>query len=310
MQDDSVTRRTRRGYALIAGLVLAAIVVFNVDVIEGWFSDHVQVVALVRETRGIRVGSPVWVAGIEVGRVTAIEFVDHPTAPVAVSLRLDGRARAAVRKASHAHTAKRRFIGQPTVRIGAGPGDSPAVESGDTLQPSDLPSIEELLEQGMAFPPTLDSLRLTLGRLQGLIEERSPGLDTLVDRLARATAEAETLRQGLETGSLGRWLDDPTLPRRIERLRAHTTALSDAVARLERKGDEDKLGPGLRSVAERAERLGVQLDRLQRTLNEGEGFVSRMQRDSALAVAVAEVTAQIDSLRAEGLDFVVRMFLP
>ena len=309
MNDDSTTRRVRRGYLLVAGLVLTALLVFNIDVIADQFRDHVDVVALVRETSGVRIGSPVSVAGVEVGRVTAIDFVGDPAAPVAVSVRLQERARTAVRRTSRARTARRRFIGEPVVRIEAGPDASPPVEDGDTLRPRDEPSIEELLERGLAFPSSLDSLQEGVGRLHLLIDRRRPALDSLVDRLALATAEAEDLRQQVRNGP-GRWLGDAALPRRIERLRQHVEALSAAMGRLGREAEGGEIGPQLRSFAARAERLEDRLDALGRTLTEGSGTLGRLQRDSALAVAVREVAAQVDSLRAEGLDFALRMFLP
>ncbi len=49
---------------------------------------------------------------------------------------------------------------------------------------------------------------------------------------------------------------------------------------------------------------------LEQRLAEGGGMMSRVARDSALAVAVAGVQAQIDSLRAEGMGFALRMLTP
>jgi hypothetical protein len=292
-------------------MVLAAVLIFNLDGIVEWFRGHTDLVALVDRTEGVRVGSPVLVEGIEAGRVTDIRFVDRgPDAAVALSIRLDDRVLPAVRRGSHARTAKRRFIGQPTVLISAGPPDSPPVEPGDTLYPSGLPSIDELLERGLAFPASLDSLDEALEELGGLVEGRRPALRELVDRLAVVTDEATTLRSDLEGGSIGRWLEDPDIGVRIDRLRGQVAAIGEAVDRFKARADGDDLRTRLGMVSERADRLAARLDTLGRTVREGDGFVPRMSRDSALAVALAEVTAQIDSLRAEGMGFALRMLLP
>jgi hypothetical protein len=309
---DPVARRARRGYALIAAMVLVAVLIFNLDGVVEWFRGHTDLVALVDRTEGVRVGSPVLVEGVEAGRVTDIRFVDRgPDAAVALSIRLDDRVLPAVRQGSHAHTVKRRLIGQPTVLISAGPTDSPPVEPGDTLYPSGLPSIEELLERGLAFPASLDSLNLALEELGGLVERRRPALRELVDRLAVVTDEATTLRSDLEGGSIARWLEDPELGVRIDRLRRQVAAIGEAVDRLKARADgDDGLRTRLGTVTERADRLAARLDTLGHTIREGDGIVPRMSRDSALAVALAEVTAQIDSLRAEGMGFALRMLLP
>lgn len=294
----------------MAFLLLAAVVVFNVDVIADRFRDYVEVVAVVRETSGVHVGSPVWVEGVEAGRVTAVEFMELDGRPaVALRVLLEDRARHVVRTGSRAHATKQRLIGVPTVQVSAGPAGMPPVEPGDTLYPADRPSVDMLAEQGKAFAPAMESLAVALGDLDRLIDRRRPGVAMLIDQLDVASDEAETLRADLEGGTIGRWARDPTLTRRIGQLNRQVAALSEAAEGIQRYGDPE-LRRSLTGVGQRARDLGTALDELEQHLTVGPGVLGRMQSDSAIEVAIQGVQAQIDSLRAAGMGFALRMFLP
>lgn len=322
MKHDNTEARARRGLAILAALFLAAILVFNLDVIVDLFRGYVDLVAIVTETSDVRVGASVWVEGMEVGRVTGMDLVG-PTAlaamsnelapeqraAVALHVRLEDRAREVVRKGSRAYTSRQRVIGAPTVRIDAGPATAPPVESGDTLYPADRPTIEMLIERGKMFPSALDSLVAAVREINRLADAREPALTLLLDRVSVVTEEGAALRVDLEGGSLDQWLDDPTLGRRVDALRRRVAELSEAADGLQRYGGGE-LRSSAGSFAERAERLRVALDALDRRLTEGGGMASRMSRDSALLVAMEGVQAQVDSLRAEGLGFALRMLKP
>lgn len=308
---DSNRTRVRRGLAILVVLLLAAVLVFNLDRVVDRFHGYVDVVALVPEMNGVRVGSPVWVEGIEAGRVTAIDFrpLDEVTV-LALHLRLEERVQEVVRRGSRSHTVRDRFIGEPTVRITAGPPDAPPIENGDTLRPLPVVSLDTLLARGFAFPASLDSLTMALAALNRLTNERAPAVETLLDRLGVASEEATALRMDLQGGTLDRVLRDPELGQRVTRLRERVGELTDAAEEMQARYGDPELQAGAASVATRARRLGVALERLEGSLADGRGFIGRSARDSAIPMAVQGVQAQIDSLRAAGLGFALRMILP
>lgn len=324
MKHDYSQQRARRGFAILAALLFAAILVFNLDVVVGWFHGHVDLVAIVAETSDVRVGGTVWVEGVEVGRVEAMALVNAATltamadrlapeqrAAVALHLRIEDRARAVVRKGSRVYTTRERVIGAPVVRIEAGPPTAPPVESGDTLYPAHRPSIEMLVERGKAFPATLDSLLAGVRELNRLADARQPGLDRVMDRLTVVTEEATALQTAFTGGSVDRWLADPEMGQRVRALQGRVAELSEAAGSLQRYGDEDgELRRSAAALSERADRLAAVMTTLEQRLAESGGMMSRAARDSALAVAVAGVQAQIDSLRAEGMGFALRMLTP
>lgn len=311
VKHDSTKQRARRGLGILGALLLAAVMVFNLDVAVDWFRGYIDVVALVPQTSGVRIGSPVWVEGVEAGRVTALDFMGlGDNAVVALHVRLEDRVSDVVRRDSRAYAVRRRFIGEPTVEIGAGSPDAPAIESGDTLFPSDRPTLQELIEQGLAFPGALDSLGQALAALQDASAGRERDIDRVLHRLEVASREASTLRSDMAGGSLDRWLSDPDLGRRIHGLRARVTELEEAAGAMAERYADPALTARVATVAVRADRLGRELADLERALAEGDGVLGRMARDSALTVAIHGVQAQIDSLRAAGLGFALRMLAP
>jgi hypothetical protein len=324
VKTDYSSARARRGFALMAALAIIAVLVFNLDVVVERFRGHIDVVAIVTETSDVRAGASVWVEGVEVGHVRSMALVDARTlagmadrlgdedrAAIALHLRLEDRVRDIVRQGSRAYTARQRVIGAPTVRIEAGPPEAPPVETGDTLYPVDRPSVETLIEMGKAFPTALDSLVVGVRTLNRLAGEQRPGVRRLMDRIEVVTEEAAILTADLEGGSIGRWLGDPELGRRVESLQRRVAALGEAGQSLQRYGAADgELARSGEALMARADRLGEALDRLEARLAAGDGVLTRAARDSALAVALSRVQAQVDSLRAEGMGFGLRMIVP
>jgi hypothetical protein len=293
---------------MVAVAVVAAILVFNMDALVDFFRGHVEITALVPETSGVRPGSPVEVEGVQVGHVTAVGVATSAAqGAIGLTVRLEDRVAPVIRRGSRAMTAKRRFIGEPVVRISAGPADSPPVATGDTLYPAETVSLSDLIERGRDFPDTLDSLRTTLAEVQRLSATATPRLAALTRRLDQTMDQADAVRTGLLQGGLA-FLDDPTFGARVRSLRLRTTELGEAAERLSRYAGDGPLRREGEQLAARAERLGTRLDRLQQGIDDG--TLGRLRRDSALVNAMAEVTAQIDSLTAAGFGFALRMLAP
>lgn len=312
MKHDTIQTRERRGLAILAGLFIAAALIFNLDVILDQFRGYVDIVALVTETSGVRIGAPVAVEGVEAGRVTGIDFVDLGGAgALALHVRLQDDFQSVVRRGSRAYTARERFIGAPSLRISAGPPEAPPIQDGDTIYPDVMISLDSLLDRGMAVPAMLDSLGSAVTELNRLASARRPAIGLLMERVNVVTSEAGALRADLSEGSLRRFLDDPTLGDRVTRLRERVAQLSEVAAEMSARYQDPELRGGIESVSLRAQRLGQALDELQTNMAEGGGgFIPRSARDSALAVAIRKVQAQIDSLRAAGLGFALEMILP
>jgi hypothetical protein len=305
----------RRGYYILAGLIVAAILIFNMDAIADLGRRDLNVVALLDEAPGVRAGTDVWVEGVRVGRVKKVPIVQENGAPVAaLDLRIQAESRALVTTGSDVRASRRRFIGDPVVRISAGRPDDPPIQTGDTIRGQPRLTPEALLAEAANLPLVLDSIREAAALVHAQFERSQPRIERLGRQLQATMDAAGALTVQLDRGSLAPMLDGSAgLPYRIQALRIRLTTLAQALTEVtERYGPdlEDGLAARLDGFARRGHTLQVNLAALEARIEEGDGFIGRFQQDTALHVAVRGVQLQIDSLMAEATSIALRMILP
>ncbi len=299
---------------MIAVVVVAA-VTFNLERVTDLPRRHVDIVTLVKDAPGVRVGTDVWAEGVKVGRVQAVHITKHnDSAYVALDVRLQSQARDIVTAGSDVRAARRRLIGEPVVRLYAGSPGDPPLQRGDTLIGRPRIQPEDLLAMSERLPTALDSLFATGATVRSDVERGAPQLQRLNRQLAVTRATVTEFSEALEAGSVGRMLDPETgLAAHMTALRARFHELGDATARLAERltaDGDDALAPRLDALSQRIGQVDEAVTRLQIRIDQGEGIVGRAQRDTALQVAVRGVQLQIDSLMAEAQSIATRMLLP
>jgi len=63
------------GLLITSALVVLLLTVFFAGGIENMFIKKVEISASIADVRGLRVGSPVWLSGIEIGTVNVCSFI-------------------------------------------------------------------------------------------------------------------------------------------------------------------------------------------------------------------------------------------
>lgn len=308
--------RARSGYLIAAALLIAAVLIFNIDAVRDLSRDDMDLVAILQDASGIRVGTPVRVAGVEVGRVIGIGFLPAgEAAEVALTLRIDRRARPVLREDSDVRAIRLRAIGQPIVQVEAGsPGAAP-VHAGDTLRGKPRLDPLVLLDRSRSLPGALDSLLDAASQVQAMAAARSPDLERLRAGLDGALQAADAIARDLEHGSLARMLGPAGAGAGFERLRTRLDEVAAALGPVIERYTGDPAGePGmaasLHGLSDRVASLRADVDALSARMRAGGGLLDRMARDSALQVAVHGVQAQMDTLRAEAMSILRRMILP
>lgn len=317
MTHDNTDGRVRRGYLILAGIAIVAALIFNINAVKDLAGDRTDLVALVADASGIRVGAAVRVAGVESGRVTGIDFVQAgDSARIAIHLRIDGASTRVIRADSEVRALRLRFIGQPVIQIEAGSAAAPAIRDGDTLFGLATPDPLALLERGKDLPAALDSLMTAARQVAAMSRARQPDVDRLQTQLEEVMAAGRSLSADLEGGSLGPMMAQGGLGA-VTRLQARLGQLRVAVdaARARYLGDEveggSELARSLASLNDRVAAVSAELDALnERAAATGGGTLDRMARDSAIQVAIGRLQAQLDTLRQEGASIALRMFLP
>ena len=316
------------GLLTIAAVVIASATVFLVTGGKGFFWQRYSLKTRFTSVAGLKPGSPVRLAGVEVGSVTDVVIAGEQ---VDVVFDVNQRWRDRITMTSVARLGSVSLLGESAVDIRPSTTGTPIPDWGYVRSgkaPAQISDVADSASEGIAELTSLiqdvRSGRGTVGKLMS--DER------LHDELQRFVTTAGDLTEGLKQGrgTLGQLLNDPSSARALETslrniedltrrlnagegslgkllrdesfsrsLTAATTNLDAVAARLNRgEGTAGKLmtDPALfnrlNSVAER-------LDLLITRLNEGEGTAGQLLKDTQLYENMNRVTSEMSALIAE-----------
>lgn len=292
--------KVRRGSWILGLLAAASLVVFFADEVRQELTEGPALWITAEQTRGLAVGSPVWLAGHRVGRVASVRVrtagpgTDHPVLVRAVIREADAdRVRA-----DASAVLEPPGLMEPTVlSIRPGSAGAPAWDFSDTLRADPSVTTAQLRRRLGRTRVALDTLRRAEERV---LELASSGGGTLAllrsdhdlrlrlrrqtDRLARLYALAGS--DSSDVGLLSR------SPETVARLTTPVAAADSLAGRLERAaGRWSALDRRLASLRERARRLRT-------LLGEARGSAGRFLHDDALRREMEELRAGVREAQA------------
>jgi phospholipid/cholesterol/gamma-HCH transport system substrate-binding protein len=323
-----MAKTARREFAVGAfaslALLVLALAVMSVGTDSELFVRSVPYEVVFPETAGLRIGSPVKLAGVQVGSVDRIEVPLEPDAVgVVVGFRVRSEYAARIRTDSVAAIRYLQLVsGEKYVELSAGSPDAQRLPAGSTLE---VAPGESLLEQGGDIAQNLSDVTAALGEVlrplregEGLLGEliQDPdfgkeGLARLRGTLENLEAITSDLRRG--EGLVGRMMTDGELAGRADdlaRMIENLERFSEALVRREgalgaalEDGGEAELAirdlsaavAALRRTAERLERPEGLLGRI---LNDPEWSESVAGDVKTITANLAEITDKIN--RGEG----------
>ncbi|MBN1206673.1 MAG: MCE family protein [Myxococcaceae bacterium] len=235
----------RAGLFVAAGLSLAAVVVFFIGQETRLFEEQVMYRALFPNVQGLSEESPVWLGGLEVGRVVGITFTEDSTdRGIEVRLRVSRKYAQRVREDSVARLSSLGVLGEKAVDISLGSPSAPLIPDGGELRTDTSGDLNALLQaagqvmsdsqaisrslrmavETYADPQLAEDLGASLRSLRALLEEVENGDGAL-----------HALIYDKEAGSQVRALlaNTSQAARRMDRAVGHVAALLEEV----RKGD-------------------------------------------------------------------------
>ncbi len=256
----------------------------------------------------VKVGAPVLVGGMDVGRVDRIEFRGNRVDPdtgrrslVRLHLRLQERVRGTVHEDALFFVSARNILGEQVVSIDPGSPERPALQEGAIVQGVDPPRLDEALAMGFELLEGLVKLLRSHGeRIKRLIDAAARVLEGVAelmdehrDRIDRVLVNVERTSEAaadLAESARG-YVQGPEVRRIVRNLDRTLAAV------------QEDLGPLLddaRSVASRADEvLGTigpeEREQLRTALREAGTLV---QRANAIAEDAQAITARIR--RGEG----------
>jgi phospholipid/cholesterol/gamma-HCH transport system substrate-binding protein len=279
------------GVMTIAAVLVAAATIFLVMGGKGFWWQRYSLKALFPNVQGLNNGSPVRVAGKEVGSVIGVDFAGEQVEVVfevnrSVSNRITDQSRATIGSVS--------LLGEGAIDITMGTRGTPIpawgyVPTGKT--PAALSDVTNQASEG-------------IGELTGLIKDVRAGRGTLgklatdqqlyteLDRFVSTAADVtKTIRDG--RGTMGRLVNDPKAAMSLE---ASLKNLEDMTRRI--NAGNGSIGKLVNDEAFSRSLTGAttNLQTLTERLNRGDGTVGKLMTDPALFNQLKSLADRLDDL--------------
>ena len=278
------------GIIAVFALVMAALIIFAVGGGGFWWQRY-SLKTVFPNVAGLKQGSPVRLAGVEVGSVEDVAFVGTG---VEVIFTVNKDMQRLVTTDSTAMIGSVSLLGEGSVDLTPAETGTPIPEWG-YVPPRRAPgSIAELSETAAAG----------LNEAKRLIEDIRAGRGTIgklftddavyreVDGFVKA-AERVTTSIANGKGTLGRLTNDPKLYNELEQSIASLNAITGRI-----KAGEGSLGQLLNdpTLAKNLTASTQNLEDLTAKLNRGEGTAGRLLNDDAVYKRIESVTTRLDNL--------------
>jgi phospholipid/cholesterol/gamma-HCH transport system substrate-binding protein len=279
------------GVLTIGAIVIAVLLIFSLTGSRGFFWQRYSLKTRFGNVAGLANGSPVRVAGVQVGSVKAVEFVGEQV-DVVFDMRKDMRDR--ITTASVAKLGSVSLLGEGAVDITPSTQGTPIPEWGYVpagKAPSQLSDVTDRANVG-------------IGELTGLIHDVRTGRgtvgklmtdDRLYTELHQFVAAANDLTTGIKQGrgTIGKLLTDrksaDALEASLKNIETLTRQINSGQGSLGKLLKDDAFANALAATT-------TNFRELTDKINKGEGTVGRLMTDRALYDRIDAVTRRLDEL--------------
>jgi phospholipid/cholesterol/gamma-HCH transport system substrate-binding protein len=282
------------GLLTITAIIIGAVLVFSLMGAKGFFWQRYTLKTRFPNVAGLAPGSPVRVAGVQVGSVKTIDFAGEQ---VDVAFDVNKNVRERITDQSVAFLGSVSLLGSSAVDISPSTSGTPVPEFGYVKQGRAKGQFSDIAEQAT------DSIDQMNGMLKDLRAGRgSAGKfltdDRLYNDLHEFVSTAGQLTRGIQEGhgTLGKLLKDP---KAADALQASLTNIEDITRRID--AGEGSFGKLLKDEAFAQSLTGAtaNLKELTDRLNRGEGTAGKLMTDATLYNRFNSVTERLDQLVAK-----------
>lgn len=279
------------GVLTIVAIVIASVLIFSLTGSRGFFWQRYTLKTKFTNIAGLATGSPVRIAGVEVGAVTDVAFAGEQ---VDVTFEVKEEHRALITDRSVARLGSVSLLGESAVDITPAPGGQPIPPGGYVPQGKPVAALADMTDQASAgiaeLTAMLGDIRNGRGTVGKLVTD-----EQLYAELNRFVASAGDLADGLKQGkgTVGQLLTDPDSARALEsslrNIETLTRQISDGQGSLGALLKDDTFSKSLTSAT-------GNIDGLLAKINRGEGTAGKLVTDPALFDRLNSVTTRLDTL--------------
>ena len=279
------------GVLTIVAVVIAATTIFMVTGGQGFFWQRYSLKTRFATVPGLKSGSPVRLAGVEVGTVSSVLPVDELAE---VTFEVNTRWRDRITTRSVARLGSVSLLGEAAVDITPSTSGTPIPEGGYVPQGRTAAQLSDITDQAGQGIQELTSLiqdvrggRGTVGKL--ITDEQ------LYVELHRFVTSAGDLTEGLKSGrgTLGKLLNDPAganaLETSLKNIESLTRQLNAGEGSLGKLLKDDAFANSLSSTTSN-------IDQVVARLNKGEGTAGKLLNDPALYNRLNALSERLDQV--------------
>jgi phospholipid/cholesterol/gamma-HCH transport system substrate-binding protein len=277
----------------VAGLALAAMLIIAVGGQGGFAWERYALKTRFSDIAGLKTGAVVRVAGVDVGKVTEIEFSG---AEVEVTLEVNEAQQERITENSRASIGSLSLLGEPIIVISPSSQGKRLVD-GDYIQSEaaagGIASLAAPVQEGVQEATALiRDIRAGKGTVGKLVTD-----EAVYREFSALLGSAEGVIAGINRGqgTLGKLVRDDAAYRELN---ASLSNLNDMTRRI--RAGEGSLGKFLNddALANSLSRTANNFDEITGKLNRGEGTAGKLLTDKAVYDRLNAITERIDKLMA------------
>lgn len=279
------------GITAVVAIALAVMMIFLLSGDSGFFWQRYSLKVVFANVAGVKSGSPVRVAGVEVGAVDGVQFAPNG---VELTLKLGKAQQVLVTDRSRASIGAVSLLGEGAIDITPGAGGTPIPEWGYVANGPAQGSIAQATEEASASlveaRKLIEDIRGGRGTIGKLFTDEAVyrDLDNFVLSAERVT---NAISRG--QGTLGKLTNDPALHNELLASMKNLNEITTGI-----KNGDGSLGRLLKDPA-LAESLAATTKNLQGVtgrLNDGEGTAGKLLTDAALYNRLNSMAERLDGI--------------
>jgi phospholipid/cholesterol/gamma-HCH transport system substrate-binding protein len=293
----------RVGILVLTGLTVLAVAIILIGGGSGFFRSKYELKTYLSNASGLKKGSLVWLAGLEVGNIHSVDITPSPdpNRAVEVVMRIDTNYRDSIREDSVAFVGSIGLLGDKYIDISRGSEKAKVIPPNGEVKGSEAADIKRVIQNSNDLVANLGDFVDKLNRIILKIDEGQGTIGrfindpSLFNKMDRTVSEAENLLVELRSGqgTFGRLVSDREL---YERLNQTLGKANTIIARME--AGEGTLGKLVQdpTVFNRADTLLAHLNVVAERIEKGEGLLGKISKDDALYVQLRDSIAKFSAL--------------
>lgn len=292
----------KAGIFILTALIILAVAITLVGQKGGVFSSAYTLTTEFEQVAGLKTAAPVWLAGVEVGSVTAVRFRESEGRPVVqVSMRIQQQYQPLIRGDSVATIDGKGLLGDKLITIAVGSQQAPMLEDGDELRSEAPMDFNALVSSGATMLEDLSALVSNVRNVTRSIDDGEGSLGRFVkdgalyDNLNVVAGDLAEFARKVNSGDglIARMANDDTLYNDVAALLA---AMQDGKGTLSKLLNDPVLYDEMRSTAERADSAMAKVNDVISKLEGNDGSAGLLLNDAELHQSVNETLQEFQLL--------------